>query len=54
MSKENLEAACIFGNEAAKVLENKAYQFATTAIKGQIFDKLTNTYWAQKYYHTVE
>ena len=42
MSKENLEAACIFGNEAGKVLENKAYQFATTAIKGQIFDKLTN------------
>lgn len=42
MSKENLEAACIFGNEAGKVLDNKAYQFATTAIKGQIFDKLAN------------
>ena len=42
MSKESLETACIFGQEAGKVLENKAYQFATTAIKGQIFDKLAN------------
>ena len=42
MSKENLEAASIFGKEAVKVLDSKAYQFATTAIKGQIFDKLAN------------
>ena len=39
---ERLEAASIFGKEAAKVLDNKAYQIATTAIKGQIFDKLAN------------
>ena len=39
---EKLEAAHIFGQEAVKVLENRAYGFAMTAIKGQIFDALAN------------
>jgi len=38
-----LEAAHIFGAEAKKVIENKAYEFAVTSIKGRIFDELANT-----------
>lgn len=40
---EKLKNAFIFGEEAKKVVNNKAYQFAMTAIKGHIFDKLANT-----------
>ena len=39
---KSLEAAHIFGGEAEKVINNKAYQFATTSIKGMIFDQLAN------------
>ena len=39
---EKLESEYIFGKEAEKVITNKAYQFATTSVKGQIIDKLAN------------
>lgn len=40
--KKPLEEAFIFGQEAEKVVKNPAYAFATTAIKGQIVEKLAN------------
>tara|TARA_R110000851_G_scaffold168914_1_gene315029 strand:+ start:864 stop:1157 length:294 start_codon:yes stop_codon:yes gene_type:complete len=39
----NLNNDYLFGLEAEKVLENKAYQFALTSLKGDIFGKLVNT-----------
>ena len=39
---EQLEASHIFGQEAEKVINNSAYGFAMTAIKGQILDGLAN------------
>jgi ethanolamine utilization cobalamin adenosyltransferase len=39
---KSLEAAHIFGAEAEKVINNRAYLFATTSIKGKIFDELAN------------
>lgn len=38
--KESLEKAFIFGQEAEKVVNNKAYQFAVTAVKGEILQEL--------------
>lgn len=40
---ENLEAAHIFGAEAEKVINNKAYQYAVTSISGEIVAELVNT-----------
>ena len=39
----NLTNDYLFGLEAEKVVENKAYQFALTSLKGDIFGKLVNT-----------
>ena len=36
----SLEQEFIFGQEAEKVIQNKAQQFALTAIRGEIFSKL--------------
>lgn len=36
----SLEQEFIFGQEAEKVIQNKAYQFALTAIRGELFSKL--------------
>jgi len=38
--EENDQAAFIFGQEAEKVVNNKAYVFAITAMKGDIIAKL--------------
>jgi hypothetical protein len=38
--QESLEEQFIFGAEAEKVLNNKAFEFAITAIKGQILNDL--------------
>lgn len=38
--EENDQAAFIFGQKAAKVLNNEAYNFAITAMKGDIVAKL--------------
>jgi len=40
---KSLEAAHIFGAEAEKVINNKAYQYAVTSISGKIVAELVNT-----------
>ncbi len=40
--KSELEQAFIFGQEAEKVVKNPAYVFASTAIRGEIVNKLAN------------
>ncbi len=41
--KSNDEAAIVFGAQAEAVLNNGAYQYAITAMKGDIFEKLVST-----------